>query len=648
MSTVPPNAYITPASPVVVEQISRLNERADQTTDLALSGVRSLMALNFNNVNLDPRLEFSEEDLEALLAQLGGLPNFDSSTDWLADLDLSAGNEDFQFNPEIYQYLRQMLPEFSLSPLGALPTEPAPPPEPGEPEDIPAPTRPDMTVYAAPDVDLDIAPPTYEDATSSVPFPTLRPIVLPNPPIINTDDITFEGVRPIFNATAPNADDFNFVNGTYSPILLDESKATILKMLQGGFGLSPGVEDAIFERAREREAELGERDVQIATDDWGSRGWKKPPGMLNAARERARTEASRKISANNREQMIETLKIQVEQVRVALANSLALEDLWVRLFISAEDRRLQASRMKLDLALQVFNAFVTRFQAEAQLFSIDAQVFNQKFQAAMAKLSLYSEQLRAQQMIGELNEQDVRIFAQRIQALQTNAEIYRARVEGFRAQYEAINSKVNVYRAQLESNQTIMSGYETDSRVFSTMMEAQTRRDNRFAVRADIYGKNIEAWSQRVDVLYKQQDREVKQAELTRDVFTANGQRISAFIEGESARVNALKDKYAAMASEIASKSEAERSRYGLMLAIAQAQIARMQAAMEILLKNGEINITSALSAENLKLRAEETATQTLAQMAAGFTSAASVNAGISDSSSSSLSYNFSGELDVN
>ena len=50
---------------------------------------------------------------------------------------------------------------------------------------------------------------------------------------------------------------------------------------------------------------------------------------------------------------------------------------------------------------------------------------------------------------------------------------------------------------------------------------------------------------------------------------------------------------------------------------------------------------------QNMMLRAQETATTTLAQMAAGYTSAASVSAGISDSSSASLSYNFSGELDV-
>ena len=142
-------------------------------------------------------------------------------------------------------------------------------------------------------------------------------------------------------------------------------------------------------------------------------------------------------------------------------------------------------------------------------------------------------------------------------------------------------------------------------------------------------------------------NNELEAARLKRDIFVANGQRLQAFIEAESARIQSLVQKYQAMAAEIGAKSEVERSRYQLMLSLAQARIEQMRAAYEILLKNGEINIQSGLTAANLQLRALETAATTLAQLAAGMTSAANVNASISDSSGSSLSYNFSGEIEV-
>lgn len=647
MSFNPINAYITPASPVVVDQITRLNENADHMIQRVNAALSQILSLTFSNVDVDPRFQFNEEDLESLLRQLGDIPNFDTNTDWLRGLSLSAGDEDFRFNPEIFQYLRQMLPDFDVDPLGSLPPEPVAPPDPGEPTDIPAPLRPTLPDYTAPDVDLDQEPPEYEDVSSQVPFPVLRPINLPIPPTLNLDAIEFEGVRPIFNATPPNADDFVFENGTYDPVLLEQTKAKILEIFDGQSGLPAAVEDALFERAREREVELGERDVQQVRDNDAVRGQKYHSGPLHARIYRTRRDATAKVSQLNRDQFIEAWRIQIEQLRAALANAIALEDTWSRLFTAAESRRLEAVQIKMNLAMQVFNAYVTRFNAQVSLYETDARVYVSRFNAEQVKVQAYAEQLRAQSLIGDLNEQDVRIFAERIRALQVNADVYRAKVEGYKALFDAISSKVEVYRAQLESNRVLADIYEGDVRAFGEQMRAQQSRDERFRVKADIYGRNVDAWARKVDTLYKEQDRQIEVAKLTRDTFAANTDRVRAFVDGEARRIQSLTDKYQALAAEVGAKSEAERSRFTLMLSVAQAKIARMQAAAEILLKNGEINIQAGLTAENLMLRSRETAATLLAQLAAGFTSAANVNASISDSSSSSISYNFSGELDT-
>lgn len=412
-------------------------------------------------------------------------------------------------------------------------------------------------------------------------------------------------------------------------------------------GLPAAVENALFERMREREVEQGERLVEQARDEWAARGYVRPPGPLHAAETRARRATSDAVSAANREQFIEHHRAKLDMLREALSTAMAAETLWSQMFTAAEDRRLQSLRMKLDLQVQVFNAMLSRYQAEASMYAIDAQVFNQKFQAAQAKLALYSEELRAKQLIGTLNEQDVRIFAQRVGALQANADIYRAKVEGVRALYETLDTKVNLYRSQLEANKTLIDGYEADVRAYGTQMQALATEADRYRTRATIFASNVQARRDSLASLIAVQDTHFKRAELSRDVFSTNTERISAFIQGESGRINALRDKYAALSSEISAKSEVERSRYALYMAAANARMARYEAAANMLMKNGEISLQAALQAESLMLRAQETATTTLAQMAAGYTSAANVSASIGDSSSSSLSYSFSGELDV-
>lgn len=647
MATAPHARYITPASPVVVEQINRLNDKADRLDNLARGGVHGLLGFQLDNVDLDPRTYITDEAMEALLRQLGDLPEFDPNTDWLAGLNLGVGNEDFRFNPELVQYLRQMLPEFNIDALPDLGPAPTPPPDVPFGEYIAPPTRPDTPTVQRPDIDVDVEIPEYRDFTADIPFPTLRPITLPNVPTINVDDIVFDGERPVFDITPPDAADFAFDPTEYQPLLLSETKAKVLEIFNGGTGLPPAVETALFERAREREVEVGERAAAQARDEWGARGFKAPPGQLFAAEHRARREANSRLSDLNREQFVEHHRARLEMLREALSTAMAAEDLWGRLFMSAEDRRLQAARIKVDLSVQVFSAMISRYQAMASMYAIDAQVFNQKFQAAMAKLQLYSEELRAKQIVGELNEQDVRIFAQRIGALQANAEIYRARIEGVKAIYDTLDTKVGLFRAELESNNTLIAGYEADVRAFAARLQGQATDAERYRTMATVYATNVQARRDTLQSLIAQQDQSFKKAELTRDVFSTNTERVRAYIQGEEGRIGALTDKYRAMAAEIASKSEVERSRYQLMLSIAQAHMARYEAAADMLMKNGEISIQSALQAENMMLRAQETATTTLAQMAAGYTSAANVSASIDDRSSASLNYNFSGELDL-
>lgn len=647
MSMLAPNMYVTPASPVVVSQIDRLNKNADVLLERADLAIEELQTLTFANVDLDPSMQFSQADMDALLAQLGPLPDIDVA-DWTAGLDLSAGDENFVFNAELLARFREALPEFIIPAVPVAPPAPEAPGDPGDPVEPDTPERPALVDYTAPQIDFNVPVPEYTDYTAEVPFPTLRDIVLPPVPQLSIDSIQFEGVSPTFEGTAPDPADFQFTNADYVWQLGDRIKAGALAQMDGMTGLPPAVEDAIYERAREREIEAGERLVQQVNEEWAAKGHRAPAGPLARRVDAARFQAQIKISDLARDQMIEAWRIQIEQYRNGLATAMSYEQLSMQLFTQAEDRRFQAVRMKLDLSLAIYNAAISKYNADATVFQVHAQVYRDRFSAELAKVQVYAEQLRAQQLIGELNAQDVQIFAERLRALQINADIYTARVRGYEARFSAINAQVGVYRAQLESNQTLANIYEADVRAFGEMVRASLSRQERFRTKADMYSKQIDAWRVTYEGVLEGHKAEVEKARLTRDVYSSNTERLSAWASAESGRVRALTDKYQAIAAEIGARSESERAKYALALSIAEAAISRMKAAADILMKNGEINIQSGLSAAGLMLRAKETATTTLAQLAAGMTSAANVNATISDGSSSDISYNFSGEIEVN
>lgn len=647
MSMVAPGSYVTPASPVVIQQMTRLNDLADDLLVQTEQVVDQILSLDFANVDLDPRMQFNQDDLDALIAQLGPLPD-DELVDWAGGLDLSSGNENFVFNPTLLARLQERFPELLLPPVPAAPTLPTPPADPGDAPEIAQPDRPTLDYYAPPEL-VDAPVPVYVgDTATDVPFPTLRTIVLPPVPTINVDDITFAGITPIFEGQAPNLDDFNFTPGTYdNSAAFTQAQAALSDIFNGGRGLPAAVEDALFERAREREIELGERDVDQVTNEWAAKGHRYPSGPHSRRVDRARKDASYKVSQLNREQFIERWKLQLEMLRTALTTAMTAEEILLRQFLESEQLRFQAAQVQVNLSIQIFNAMVAKYQADAGLYSVQATIYRERINAELAKLEVYNAQLRGQQLIGELNEQDVRIFAERLRGIQINVEIYKANIEAYTAQYQAQSAKVDLYRAQLEANKNKVDIYESDVRAFGELVRAQTARDERFNVKANIYTSQINAWKAQYDGLLTGYQAQVEKARLTKDAYVADSDRMGTWATAEGGRIRALTDKYQAIATEISARSEVEKTRYQLSLALASAALERYRAAADILLKNAEINIQSGLTAANLMLRARETAATTYAQLAAGMTSAANISASISDSSGSSISYNFSGEIEV-
>lgn len=643
-----PKLWITPASPVVVDQITRLNTKADSLLDSTQLAVEGMLSLSFSQDDLDPAFQWSQDDLDALLGRLGPLPDADID-DWLKGMDLSAGDENFVFNQQLLARLAERFDgAFDLPPLPLPPAEPTVPADPGDPVEVPPPVRPDLAHYTAPDIDFDIPVPQYQDASAEVPFPTLRPITLPEVPSLTLDDLEFSATRPVFEGQVPDLADFQYENEVYNPTFMPQIQQTVARMLGGETGLPPDVEYAIYERAREREVELGEREVDQVTNEWAARGHRAPGGPLARRVDRVRQEASYKVSQMSREQFIAHWQFQLSQLAVGLQTALAAEDVLLRLFSEAEQRRFQAAQFRVQMATDIFNAMVSKYNADTALFQAEATIFRERIQAELAKLEVFNAQIRGQQLIGELNAQDVQIFAERLRGLQVSAEIYRQRIEAYSAQHEAQRNKIEVFRGQLEANSQLVNIYEADTRAFVEMIRAQQVREERFSTKASIYGKEVDAWKTRYEGALTGYSSHLERARLFRDVYAADSDRLGQWAGAESGRVGALSEKYRAIAAELGARTELERTRITAALEIAKAAIERYRAAADILAKNAETKIQAGLTASSLMLRAHETATTTYAQLAAGMTSAANVNASISDGSGASLNYNLQGELDIN
>lgn len=482
----------------------------------------------------------------------------------------------------------------------------------------------------------------YGDYTGDIPEPNLRAIVLPDVPDIDIDGIAFSSVRPVFDAEEPDAADFNYVEEIYGPILSDEIKVKLQSMLNGQSGIPPEIERALWEREAGREAEQEFRAEQEAVEDWGAKGWDRPGGIVSTELRRIRQNSRNQRNQKSREVAIRTQDVLLEQLKFACTTGIALEDMWMRLFTSVQDRRLQAAQVAVNISIAVFNAKVSLFNAEMQGYQIDAEVYKQRIEAEIAKVQVYAEQVRAQSLVAQLNQQEVEIYTARLGAIETNVRVYLAFVQAYTARLDGERIKLDVYRTQLEAENTKLQGSSLKVQMFGQLIEAEKIKQDTYVSRAQIYQTNVSAWQISYQALIEKFKAELGYADTQVKVFDSTVRGLEAQLGVVRSRIDEITSRNQAKVQAFSAIAQAAGITNDAVARRALARNDTNKANAEMAVKVGDINVGNMQRASTIKSEAIQAAARVLAQMASGAMAAGNVSASIQDSTSAGAQCSYS------
>lgn len=568
--------------------------------------------------------------------------------------------------------------------------------------DVPAPTRPNAPTVQPPAVDLGDMPafdppnlvlpnlpdgPNIDDlladldvgdlddlpeAPSAVPInipdaPGMASIPVPNRPDINTDidipaapDIEMpemEGLEkitlpefefpelPTFDATPPSAAGLTvpnvFINWQepgYESELLDELQAKVTSLMAGGIGLPAPIEDALFARARERESAETERAVQEATDTWAGRGFTMPPGMLAKQASVLREEGRLKAAELNRDILVQAATWEIENIRFAVQQGMALEQLTTNLFENMAKRLFEVARFAAESQINVFNAQIALFNAQNAAFETLAQVYRTRLDAALAKLTAYKTAVEGQVALGQINQHRVEVFKAKLAAVQSNVEVYKALMQGASVRADTIKNQFDAYRADVQAYAEQIGAEKVKFDAYESQMKGETAK-------ADVLDAQARAYASTIQGLANKADIKVKGAQLKMDAARTRVSKFLADVDAFKARLqsglsevqyatNAFQQKVEAWkAKASANVADAEmQSRFADMntrtnIAYAEMQISEYTAKMQKAVQEAQIAVDGAKALG-----------QYTAQLAAGAMSAAHVSASISGSGSANTS----------
>ncbi len=361
------------------------------------------------------------------------------------------------------------------------------------------PARPDASVPGAPG-QPDITLPTIPDEPANLESEINRVLgelarlqvdtVVPEPP--NVEIPIFSASAPLDNLVEPT-NTFSFFEDYYSSTLLDATKAKLLTDLeQGGYGIEPNDEQQLWERARDREAQASRVRVEEVDRQITSRNFPMPGGTYQLALDAAAAQGQGEVSDLNRDIALRRSELYVQNRQFTLSQSTAVENVLIGYHASVMERRLNAARLTLQAAIDVFDASVRAFNARLQNYQVEAQVYEALLRGVQSKLEIWRTEIEGKRLELAVTEAATQVLIGSTQALTQLTNLHRVRME-------AASIEADIQRQRLEGYRATVQGYEATVRAKATEFEIYNAEIRGEQTRMDAYATEVQAYRQQVE-----------------------------------------------------------------------------------------------------------------------------------------------------
>ena len=372
--------------------------------------------------------------------------------------------------------------------------------------------------------------------------PTMRGIGLPNDPVLTL---------PLFTATAPLSPDapdvqMNWSETPFTSDLLIGMNARLLEFIAGAStGLTPSVENGIWNRARDRASVEARRRKDAATREFSSRGFELPDGVIAERLDEAEQYALNLNNEASRDIMIKQAELEQANFRFAFEQSVNLESKLMDYSGQMQNRALDAMKVQSSLVIQVFNARVSLFNAQAQAYGIEAQVYREQIAAQSILLDQYKAQLEGARLIGTLNMQDVQLYSEQLKGLETMVNVYRSQLEGVKTVLEADRIQLEMYRTEVDAVHVQAQVKALDYQAYDTQVKAQLTKAQVYDSLVGAYSSKVQAWKSFADVQVQSKELEIKaEVEMPLAIIKQQIEAFQSQVQSETARIASIVSLY--------------------------------------------------------------------------------------------------------
>lgn len=515
---------------------------------------------------------------------------------------------------------------------------------------------PAINIGEAPTMDEFISPDS--PVIESVVAPDRPTITLPTAPELTNVDLPapYTISMPVFDATLADnellapTNTFAFNEQEYSSALKTAMASGLLdEVVNGGYGIEPADEAALWNRARERELTGADLATEEATRVFSLSGFPMPTGAMLKAVQRAQAAAMEKISSVNRDIAIKRSDLYLEGKKLAFASALQLENMLVTLHNATMERALNAAKAQIQVSIDIFNAEVAKFNADLEKYKVQATVYEARVRGEIAKVENYRAQVEGARAAVDVQRARVDIYNAQVQGVRAlidvytadiqaanllaglekmKMDIYRAEVDAFVATIQAKRAEFDAFQAKVNGEIAKVTAYEATARAYLAKVEGKKGlvEVNRLRLQSAIEKNKglIDAYAMETAFYKDKRDVQKTVHAAAVDLYRAQIQEFDtetqALIRAYSLDQEARSMEYREMIATLSQNTETAKLHLQRVIAIAQLQAEAMKAQAQVYAALGAaalsaINVNTSLShhygASESDSRSDATSTST-------------------------------------
>jgi len=510
-------------------------------------------------------------------------------------------------------------------------------------------TAPTTSFPSAPTASFGSAPTV--PAAADVALPTMGSLAFPSAPTYLALDIpSFGGVDlhegflahfddvPTLSLVAPTP--YSYARGPeYASTLLTNLKATLNARLSGGTGLAPAVEQALWDRARSRETQLGLANEAEIMRNSEALGFQLPTGVLAAQLREAQQNYYDKLSGLSRDITIKQAELEQENLKQTIAAGMDLEGKLVDYSFRLEQLAFESAKTAAENAIASYNSQVEQYKALLGTYQVYSDAYKTIISAELAKVEAYKAQMQAELSKAEVNKALVDQYKASIEAQMSYVEIYKAEIGGAQALVQLEQLKIAAAGEQIKAYVARINGFTAEVEGYKAGVDAEVSKLEVYKTKANVFASTVGAQA------------EVARLELGR--YQALAQVKAMEWDGYKAKADVERSRMAALASQsgalldgFKASATAVEAEAGMKTKVWETKIKDYEAGQQIIMQGAKLNNDAMQFSHASLLDASKVGAQVYAQLTSSAYSMIHASAGVSTSTGLTVGFSYSNDTE--